>query len=80
VRPAAGAKRRTDRKAYAEGGSIPAHFSRHSLRYGILTSAAARGASLFKMMDVTRHKSVDVLRGYVVSGVVTPPFRRGGDG
>ena len=30
-----------------------------------LTSAAARGASLFKMMDVSRHKSVDVLRGYV---------------
>jgi hypothetical protein len=29
-----------------------------------LTSAAARGASLFKMMDVSRHKSVDVLRSY----------------
>jgi hypothetical protein len=27
--------------------------------------AAARVASLFKMMDVSRHKSVDVLRGYV---------------
>jgi hypothetical protein len=26
---------------------------------------AARGASLFKMMDVSRHKSVDTLRGYV---------------
>jgi hypothetical protein len=24
-----------------------------------------RRASLFKMMDVSRHKSVDVLRGYV---------------
>jgi site-specific recombinase XerD len=40
-------------------------FSGHSLRSGFLTSAAARGASLFKMMDVSRHKSVDVLRGYV---------------
>jgi hypothetical protein len=40
-------------------------FSRRSLRQGFLTSAAARGASLFKMMDVSRHKSVDTLRGYV---------------
>jgi hypothetical protein len=28
-------------------------------------NAAARGASLFKMMDGSRHKSVDVLRGYL---------------
>jgi hypothetical protein len=27
--------------------------------------SCARGASLFKMMDVSRHKSIDVLRGYV---------------
>jgi hypothetical protein len=32
---------------------------------GLPDSAAARGASLFKMMDVSRHKSVDTLRGYV---------------
>jgi hypothetical protein len=31
----------------------------------IRTSAAARGASIFKMMDVSQHKSVDTLRGYV---------------
>jgi integrase len=42
-----------------------ADFSGHSLRSGFLTSAAARGASIFKMMDVSRHKSVDTLRGYV---------------
>jgi hypothetical protein len=36
-----------------------------AIRSGFLTSAAARGASLFKMMDISRHKSVDVLRGYV---------------
>jgi hypothetical protein len=35
------------------------------LRAGFLTSAAARGASIFKMMDVSRHRSVDTLRGYV---------------
>jgi hypothetical protein len=37
----------------------------HSLRAGFLTSAASRGASIFKMMDVSRHRSVDTLRGYV---------------
>jgi site-specific recombinase XerD len=46
-------------------GLDPAGFSGHSLRSGFLTSAAARGASVFKMMDVSRHKSVDSLRGYV---------------
>ena len=46
-------------------GLDPAAFSGHSLRSGFLTSAAARGASIFKMMDVSRHKSMDTLRGYV---------------
>ena len=40
-------------------------FSGHSLRSGFLTSAAANGASIFKMMDVSRHKSIDNLRTYV---------------
>jgi integrase len=40
-------------------------FSGHSLRSGFLTSAAANGASIFKMMDVSRHKSADTLRGYI---------------
>jgi integrase len=40
-------------------------FSGHSLRAGFLTSAAAKGASIFKMMDQSGHKSVDTLRGYV---------------
>jgi hypothetical protein len=30
-----------------------------------LTSAAKRGASIFKMMDLSRHRSVDTLWGYV---------------
>jgi site-specific recombinase XerD len=46
-------------------GLDPAVFSGHSLRAGFLTSAAARGASIFRMMDVSRHRSVDTLRGYV---------------
>jgi integrase len=53
-------------KAHAERvGLDPALFAGHSLRAGFLTSAAARGASIFKMMDVSRHRSVDTVRGYV---------------
>jgi integrase len=53
-------------KAYAKrAGLEPAAFAGHSLRAGFLTSAAEHGASIFKMMEVSRHKSVDVLRGYI---------------
>jgi hypothetical protein len=53
-------------KEHAEGLRLdPTQFAGHSLRAGFLTSAAARGASNFKMMDVSRHRSVDTLRGYV---------------
>jgi integrase len=43
----------------------PAEFSGHSMRAGFLTSASEHGASAFKMQEVSRHKSVDVLAGYV---------------
>ena len=43
----------------------PAQFAGHSLRSGFLTSAASHGASIFKMADQSRHKSMDTLRGYV---------------
>lgn len=46
-------------------GLNPAAFAGHSLRAGFLTSAAKRGASIFKMMDSSRHRSVDTLRGYI---------------
>jgi site-specific recombinase XerD len=53
-------------KRYAkQTGLDPKMFSAHSLRSGFLTSAAANGASIFKMMDVSRHKSIDTLRAYV---------------
>jgi site-specific recombinase XerD len=53
-------------KTYAERvGLDPALFAGHSMRAGFLTSAAKRGASIFKMMDQSRHKSVETLRGYV---------------
>jgi integrase len=53
-------------KGYAgRAGFDAAIFSAHSLRSGFLTSAAAKGASIFKMMDQSGHKSIDTLRGYV---------------
>jgi integrase len=50
-----------------QAGLDPALFSGHSLRAGFLTSAAESGASVFKMQSVSRHKSMDVLSGYVRS-------------
>jgi hypothetical protein len=53
-------------KAYAGRLGLKAtDFGAHSLRAGFLTSAARRGASVFKMRDVSRHKSMDVLQAYV---------------
>ena len=40
-------------------------YAGHSLRSGFLTSAAEHRASIFKMADQSRHKSLDVLREYV---------------
>ena len=40
-------------------------YSGHSLRRGFLTSAARNRASIFKMADQSRHKSLDALRQYV---------------
>lgn len=53
-------KRRT-----AAAGYTAADFAAHSLRSGFLTSAAAAGASIWKMREVLRHKSVQVLSDYV---------------
>lgn len=53
-------------KKYAQlAGFCEKDFAGHSLRSGFLTTAAERGASLFKMMEVSRHKSVDTLKGYI---------------
>ncbi len=48
-----------------KAGYDPAGFSGRSLWSGFLTSAAARGASVFKPIEVSRHKSVDTLRDYI---------------
>jgi site-specific recombinase XerD len=53
-------------KRYADGaGFRPEDFAGHSLRAGFLTSGAENGASVFKLMEVSRHRSMDTLRGYV---------------
>ncbi len=53
------------KRAAARAGFDPAGFAGHSLRRGFLTSAAAHGASLFKLRDVSGHASLDCLTGYV---------------
>ena len=46
-------------------GWNPAEFSGHSLRAGFATSAAEIGASIVKIIETTRHRSVDTLVRYV---------------
>ena len=49
----------------AAAGYDPRLFAGHSLRAGFITSGARAGASIFKLKEVSRHKSTDVLAGYV---------------
>jgi integrase len=49
----------------AKLGLNPKDFGGHSLRAGFATSSATRGANLFRIMDVTRHKDVNILKRYV---------------
>ena len=46
-------------------GLRPEDYAGHSLRSGFLTSAAEAGASALRMAEVSRHKSLDTLLGYV---------------
>jgi integrase len=48
-----------------KAGLSPGRHAGHSLRSGFLTSAARNCASIFKMADQSRHRSLDVLRTYV---------------
>jgi integrase len=56
---------RVIKRLAARAGLIASQYARHSLRSGFLTSAAQRRASIIKMAAQSRHKSLDVLRGYV---------------
>jgi site-specific recombinase XerD len=53
-------------KHYAEAAGLDAReFAGHSLRAGFLTSAADAGADVLRMMEVSRHKRVETVQGYV---------------
>ena len=53
-------------KKYALLSGLDAsRYSPHSLRAGLATSAAERGANIWKILEITRHKSMDTLHGYV---------------
>lgn len=53
------------KKYAARAGFDPTAFAGHSLRAGFLTSAAMNRASLFKLREVSRHKSLNTLQVYV---------------
>ena len=56
---------RVVQRRVAAAGYDPAAFAGHSLRAGFLTSAARAGASIFKMREVSRHRTLQVLADYV---------------
>ena len=49
----------------AKIGLDPAEFSAHSLRAGFVTSAAAHHARIDKIMEVTRHRSANMVLSYI---------------
>jgi site-specific recombinase XerD len=53
------------KKRAAAVGYDPALFAGHSLRAGFLTEAGRTGATLFKMQEHSRHKSIEMLSTYV---------------
>ena len=53
------------KRAAAACGQDPDLYSGHSLRAGLVTAAAIRGATLDRIMRQTRHKSHDTARRYV---------------
>lgn len=52
-------------RAAAAAGYDPKGFAGHSLRAGFITAAARAGATVFRIQDVSRHRSLQVLAGYV---------------
>ena len=49
----------------AQAGYVAADLAGHSPRAGFLTAAARSGASVFKMREASRHRSVQVLADHV---------------
>jgi integrase len=53
------------KRAAEAAGLDPERYAGHSLRAGFATTAAANGATERQIANVTRHRSMDVLRGYI---------------
>ncbi|MDO6414390.1 site-specific integrase [Sphingomonas sp. BIUV-7] len=53
------------KKYAAAAGYDPRLYSGHSLRSGFLTEGAGQGATIFKLQEVSRHKTVQILSDYV---------------
>jgi len=49
----------------AAAGYDPKEYSGHSLRSEFLTEDAGQGATMFKLQEVSRHKTVPILSKYV---------------
>jgi site-specific recombinase XerD len=49
----------------AAAGLDPARYAGHSLRAGFVTAAARSGADIWKIREVSRHRSLQVLGTYV---------------
>ena len=58
----------TDKEVTEKVGLDPEKFSGHSLRAGLITSAAARGVQLHDIMRQSRHKNERVARTYIRHG------------
>lgn len=56
---------RVVKRYVARIGLEPSDYSGHSLRAGFVTSAAAHHARIDKIMEVTRHKSADMVMKYI---------------
>lgn len=53
------------KRRFRIAGLDPDHYSAHSLRSGFLTSAADNGATVFQLMNVSRHCDLKTLQRYV---------------
>jgi integrase len=53
------------KRGIAAIGLDASKFGSHSMRSGWISTAARNGASVWKMKEISRHKSTDVLAGYI---------------
>jgi integrase len=64
------------REAARKSGLDHKSFGAHSLRAGAATCAAEAGANVFEIMELTGHKSADMLARYVRPATVRYPLRK----